>query len=472
MQLESATPKTVLTLSIVAAGVVTLVVVLAVAGIWQTGPASPESETADRLAGERWYAVTFRHTPIGHYQTHSGRTEDGDFVFQTVLRFRLEAGGETRIEDRLVFDQWPPHRLLRAEHTASTGGSDPTRVTITDGEAEVVDANSTRQVAVEADLELRDYLAIENWLAIAAPMLGDTQTARSIDFDALTIVTDQWRVVSTVGGNVEVVKESAPNAARIRIGSDLTPERMISGGLITMHRADEHTARVWERNIPLFTSPTPGHTVRVEGVIENPKALRRLTVEVDHEFDTSVQWPNSRGTDTLVAEADARRVAHADEIAVATQPTVNFPAADPEIRKLAQRAVAGLADSAAKADSLALFVHNHLSYRYTAGGRTVLDTVRDRSGDCTEFADLYTTLARAVGLPTRTVVGLAYQASAEAFALHAWNEVAIDGHWRGVDPTWGQTRLAATYFALPVDNALAVIADLPHVSFRVVETQY
>lgn len=472
MQPESATSKTAWTLCIVAAGVVTLVVVLAAAGIWRTVPATLESETADRLAGDRWYAVTFRHTPIGHYRTHGGRTEDGDFEFRTVLRFRLEAGGETRIEDRLVFDQWPPHRLVRAEHTASTGGSDPTRVTITDSQAEVVDADSTRRAAVESDLELGDYVAIEKWLASAAPMLGDTQTARSIDFDALTIVTDQWQVVSTVGGTVEVVKESAPNAARIRIGSDLTPERMVSGGLITMHRADEHTARVWERNVPLFTSPTPGHTVRVEGVIANPKGLRRLTVEVDHQFGTSIPWPNSRGTDTLVAEADARKIAHADDVVLATQSTVNFPAADPQIRQLAQRAVAGLADSAAKADSLALFVHNHLSYRHTAGGRTVLDTVRDRSGDCTEFADLYTTLARAVGLPSRTVVGLAYQASAEAFALHAWNEVAIDGHWRGVDPTWGQTRLAATYFALPVDNALAVIADLPHVRFRVIETQY
>ena len=462
MQPESATSKTAWTLCIVVAGVVTLVIVLAAVGIWRTVPATPESETADRLAGERWYGVTFRYTPIGHYRTHAGRTDDGDFEFQSVLRFRLEDGDETRIEDRLVFDRWPPHRLLRAEHAASTGGSDPTRVTITDGQAEVVDADNTRRVAVESDLELRDYVAIESWLAGATPMLGDRQTARSIDFDALTIVTDQWRVVSTVGGAVEVVKESAPSAARIRIGSDLAPERMVSGGLITMHRADEYTARVWERNPPLFTSHL--HRVAVEGVIENPKALRRLTVEVDHEFGTSVHWTNSRGTDMLVA--------HADEVAVAKQPTVNFPAADPEIRQLAERAVAGLADSAEKADSLALFVHDHLSYSYTAGGRTVLDTVRDRSGDCTEFADLYTTLARAVGLPARTVIGLAYQAHAGAFDLHAWNEVAIDGHWHGVDPTWGRTRLAATYFALPADKALAVIADLPHLSFRVVETQY
>ena len=100
------------------------------------------------------------------------------------------------------------------------------------------------------------------------------------------------------------------------------------------------------------------------------------------------------------------------------------------------------------------------------------DTIRDRSGDCTEFADLYTTLARATGLPARTVIGLAYQGEAEAFALHAWNEVAIDGAWRGVDPTWGETRIGATHLPLPADGALTAIAQLPHLRFRVVETEY
>lgn len=465
-----ASRRTALAFCIAGAVVATLAVLVVAAGIWRAVPTTPESETADRLAGERWYAVTFRHTPIGHYQTHSGRTDDGDFEFRSLLRFKLAAGAETRIEDRLVFNRRPPHRLLRAEHAASTGGSDPRQVTIMDGRADVVDADTTRRVAVESDLELRDYVAIENWLTNVVPELGNIRTARSIDFDRLTVATDRWRVVAVEGGAVEVVKESDPRAARIRIGSDLAPERMDSGGLIKMQRVDEHAARVWERSPPLFASAD--HRVPVDGVIENPKALRRLTVEVDHAFGAALRWPNSSGTDKLVAQADARRIAHADEVARASGATVNFPAADPDIRRLARRVVSGLGDSTEKADSLALFVHSHLSYRDTAGGRTVLDTVRDRSGDCTEYADLYTTLARAVGLPSRTVIGLAYQPHMDAFALHAWNEVAIDGHWRGVDPTWGQTRLDATHFALPTRNALAAIADLPHLSFRVVETQY
>ena len=125
-----------------------------------------------------------------------------------------------------------------------------------------------------------------------------------------------------------------------------------------------------------------------------------------------------------------------------------------------------------KANALTLFVHHHLSYRDTAGGRTVFDTIRDRTGDCTEFADLFTTLARAAGLPARTVVGLAYQDGSQDFGLHAWNEVVIDGHWRGVDPTWGQTRIDATHLPLPADGALSTIAALPQLRFRVVEARY
>ena len=99
------------------------------------------------------------------------------------------------------------------------------------------------------------------------------------------------------------------------------------------------------------------------------------------------------------------------------------------------------------------FVHNHVRYHDTERAGSVFDTLRDRVGDCTEFADLYTTLARAIDLPARTVIGLAYQATltegAGAFALHAWNEVAIDGFWRSVDPTWGQTVADVTHLTLP-----------------------
>ena len=87
-----------------------------------------------------------------------------------------------------------------------------------------------------------------------------------------------------------------------------------------------------------------------------------------------------------------------------------FPPTTRGLRVLAAQAVAGAPDANAKADALALFVYGLLRYE-DAAGRSVFEAVRDRRGrTAPEFANLYTTLARAVALPARTRVGLAYRA--------------------------------------------------------------
>ena len=462
--------------SIIGGGLVTLVLIVAAAAIWHFRPATTDADVATQLAGERWYAVTFRHTPIGHYRSEAGRTDDGDFEFRSTLHFKLSDDVDSRIEDRLVFDRRSPHRLLRAEHATSKGERPETRVVIADSKARIVESGSSRLIDADSDLELGDYLAVERWLATESPGPGDVQAARSVDFDGLSITTDRWRVVASEAGAVEVAKETgavvaAPDTTRIRMGSDLAPVRMDSGDLIGLHRVkDEAAARIWELTAPLFASAR--HRVEVDRPIRNPRALKRLVVALDGERGHAVDWPSGTGPGMLAAEADPRREATAAELDAAGAATVNYPADAAEVRNLASRVVGDSQDAREKADALTLFVHRHLRYRDTAGGRTVFDTLRDRSGDCTEFADLYTTLARAAGLPARTVIGLAYRGEAQAFGLHAWNEVAIDGAWRGVDPTWGDTRIGATHFPLPSDGALTAIAQLPHLRFRVVATVY
>ncbi len=62
----------------------------------------------------------------------------------------------------------------------------------------------------------------------------------------------------------------------------------------------------------------------------------------------------------------------------------------------------------------------------------VLETMQ---GDCNEHTVLYVAMARALGLPARTAVGLVYVNG--AFFYHAWPEVWL-GEWVAVDPTFGQ----------------------------------
>ena len=67
---------------------------------------------------------------------------------------------------------------------------------------------------------------------------------------------------------------------------------------------------------------------------------------------------------------------------------------------------------------------------------SAVQVLESGQGDCNEHTVLYVALARSLGLPTRTAVGLAYVNG--AFYYHAWPEVWL-GDWVAVDPTFGQS---------------------------------
>jgi hypothetical protein len=96
---------------------------------------------------------------------------------------------------------------------------------------------------------------------------------------------------------------------------------------------------------------------------------------------------------------------------------------------------------------------------YSAEPLSVLDILAVRQGDCTEHSLLFSTLARAVGIPAREVGGLMYLgdeiriAGSYGFGGHAWNEVVLDGIWVPVDPTWGQTEVDATHIRQAADGS-------------------
>ena len=443
---------------------------LAAATIPWTQPPSAEAKLAATLAGEHWYVVVVGHKPIGHYHAVNGRTEDGGFEFRTLLHFKLGDTTEMRIEDRLVFHRQPPHWLEVATHTVDAGGV-CTRVVIDGQFAEVTDGAETRRRAVDAILPMRDYLAGELWLANAVPPVGEVGNARAVDFDQLAVVTHRWRILKRAEDGVEIAKQGREHDTSVRLDHSLAPVWMRFGERLELqrivHGAQEEVAQAWRSETPLFASAR--HRVAVAGAIKEPSQLHWLAMAV--EGDTTGSWPH-----TVTLDADAHRRAERAEVDRARAATLRYPADDPQVQVLAERAVAGLDTAQDKAHALTLFVHNFLDYRDITHPRTVFDTLRDRHGDCTEFADLYTTIARAAGVPARTVVGLAYQSASPSeegvFSLHAWNEVAIDERWHSVDPTWGQTRLAATHLPLPAHAALAAIVGLPRMRFRVLEARY
>jgi len=98
------------------------------------------------------------------------------------------------------------------------------------------------------------------------------------------------------------------------------------------------------------------------------------------------------------------------------------------------------------------FVVENLQYDY--GGlfkserKGALEAVKSGFGVCTEFADLFVTLCRMSGIPSRELEGFAFTndqkivlLSEKSDILHAWAEYWHEAKqvWVPVDPTWGET---------------------------------
>ncbi len=77
---------------------------------------------------------------------------------------------------------------------------------------------------------------------------------------------------------------------------------------------------------------------------------------------------------------------------------------------------------------------------------SALEVLRSKQGECQSHSQLYTALARSLGIPTRIVTGLVYSDNL-GFLYHAWAESYVKG-WLSVDPTLRQTPSDATHIKL------------------------
>lgn len=87
------------------------------------------------------------------------------------------------------------------------------------------------------------------------------------------------------------------------------------------------------------------------------------------------------------------------------------------------------------------WVKDELHYEgYVAQDRGALYAVRNRAGDCTEYAALLVALLRANGIPARLLGGFVVEQDAllRSVDYHNWAEVRINAQWHIVDPQKGR----------------------------------
>lgn len=119
---------------------------------------------------------------------------------------------------------------------------------------------------------------------------------------------------------------------------------------------------------------------------------------------------------------------------------------DARIVEAARGVAAGSSDPAVVARRLNDWVYRALRKEITPSVPSAVQVLAARRGDCNEHTVLYIALARALGLPARTAVGLVHVRG--RFYYHAWPEVWLGSDWVAVDPTLGQFPADASHIRL------------------------
>ncbi len=122
------------------------------------------------------------------------------------------------------------------------------------------------------------------------------------------------------------------------------------------------------------------------------------------------------------------------------------------IRRIAQRVTAKESDALQAVAYLAGWVH--VKVKWNAKGRmntAPVETVSRQRGDCSEHADLFASLARAVGIPTRHCLGLLVRDGEGRY--HNWVEAYVGGKWVPVDTTVNRVGLPAGYILTARESA-------------------
>lgn len=448
------------------------IALLACLAWWLGGHTDPVVRSAEALRGERWYRLVLDDAHVGYLHTRTRRDAVGRWHFHSDLRFVLSRGNPVRIEEHLQFAATAPYPLLRARHSRDRAGSTDGTVIEAHGQGYQMrqtgaQANTPEQT-IDVTFALADHLAFETWLRELNPPAGATVTARALDFDRYQVVNRRFTVKGRNSTGYQISNPAPLEATYIQLDQRLRPVTMTLSGLFQLEHASREQALA-----PRTALQAASYFVPTDQRLHNHTEIRSLALEVSGAAGAADLWPALSDDNVLRRRAGA--VSSSGLLGDELSETREHPVTDHRMRTLAQRATMDARSADEQVDALVRFVHDYLRYEEDAGRRHVLELLDTPSGDCTEYADLLTTLARSLNIPSRTVFGLAYADSQPpAFRFHAWNELHVDGQWRVVDPTWNQLQTDATHIPMPgnVAHALELLTGGSNLSFAVRDVEY
>ncbi len=397
---------------------------------------------------------------IGQFDAH------GRVLGDSVLRVSIVSDGDSQVTripltGPITLPSLLPLRLafggeLQRGRTYSARLFDPLLLAMQD---------VTVRVAAESTLVVADSADLDSTTMVWGPEHFDTVRAFRIDYEANGVQVGNW-----IDAQGRIVRSSGPvGFAMERSAFEIAYENF--------RRRD--TARVARNSAAPGLGDVVPATALAAGVRDGPpdpgaaSFRARLSGVNLAGFGVLLGGEGVGGRqhlagDTLEVSRESALQAHAapyrlpaTDTALARwlQPEPLIQSRDPRIAAQA-RLIVGVRDRspARTAELLTHWVHANLRREVTEKVPSAEQVLETRRGDCNDAATLYVALARATGLPARTVSGLIYLQG--RFYYHAWAEVYLGG-WVAVDPTFDQYPADAAHLRFAIGGLARQVELFP-----------
>lgn len=421
--------------------------------------------------GEQWYGVYALGRKVGHAQISARRSqagEPGGWSVGTEVEMVVKGAGRqnrTRMSERNYYAAKAPFALVASEMKELSAGSGRTR------RLEVHDGRWTIRTTQGTDPpRVREIAGTEETLADAVALMPADLSRLRVGEESMVKVFD-WlqeadtRVLVEVMALKEIQRAGVPiRTARLAVTYEALKTTLDSvvaeGGLvletsfgsgIELRLEEKDVARSGVQGLDVL-----GTALEVQAKLGDPRSVKSLELLVS--LPEPLELP-AVANQSVKREPDGRlrvkiSASHAgpvvpEELDGALAPDATMDSDHPSIQLLAKSFVERFEGSRARAEAIRLWVHENLAKELATHIPTASGVLARRVGDCTEHTWLYVALCRAAGLAARPVYGLMYLGDAQpSFGYHAWAEVAIDGQWQVLDPTWNEAVADATHLRL------------------------
>jgi hypothetical protein len=412
-------------------------------------------------ASDSWYVVTIAGQPVG--SIHEKVTEaEGTVHVDSAVQLALnrmgskvemamgEASREARDGRLLGMDL----TIKLSDQTTSTSlalGSGSVKIRETAGgrtfertvpyTGEVLGPEGIRKLSAARLRKPGDSIEMQTWVADQGGVRKVTRTVAGEE----TVTGFSARVL-------RVEEVSAGNPAKRTLWLDAEGRIVQSSdpgpfGEMRSLRVDEATAHRAEAGGELPAESYGKTLIHAQVRIPHPRRAERVVLRLRHR-DSSLGWPDFAGpgqkvleksADTLTLEITRPQPRHglpfpvkaAGEEKVYLEPTAYIQSDDPKIRAAAQEVVAGEKDVFEAGRKLQLWVTKNMDFDLGIVFAPSTEIFANRRGTCAGYAMLLTTMARAVGIPARYVLGYVYMDG--IFGGHAWTEIKVGDDWIPLD---------------------------------------